>query len=323
MAQLVKLLDYISRYENDLTRYPTQFIRLKRSQWKRMKIQWEKGSEHSMWETEIEDTGPVAKKNLKTLLRKFSIRKDNTDEELDASLAIKSEDEFSFDSTIIYTPKTEEQLRKLYLDHLFHFQLKWASSTLIDKSKVDVKFMHDSLLRSLTQQLPDSFLLFYNPILKLKKAPIELDIIIVTPVECMCISVLEKEDLAAYIGSGDRFWTKKTGENELKLLNPLISLNRNEKIISKILYDKGIDFPIRKYLISRNGYIDCPNTAFDVKIIDKRNYASWFSSLTRFSTPLKLTQFKTAQALLDVGQTTAMSRFFEFDDSKEGNNPIE
>ena len=43
MAQLVKLADYISRYENDLTRYPTQFIRLKRYQWKRIKNQWEHG----------------------------------------------------------------------------------------------------------------------------------------------------------------------------------------------------------------------------------------------------------------------------------------
>ena len=38
MAQLVKLLDYVSRYENDLSRYPTQYIRLKKYQWERMKI---------------------------------------------------------------------------------------------------------------------------------------------------------------------------------------------------------------------------------------------------------------------------------------------
>ena len=53
--------------------------------------------------------------------------------------------------------------------------------------------------------------MFYYPILLLKKAPVELDIIIVTPVECMCITVLEEEDVAAFIGSGDRFWLRKSG----------------------------------------------------------------------------------------------------------------
>ena len=31
MAQLVKLQDYISRYQIDLARYPTQFVRLKKT----------------------------------------------------------------------------------------------------------------------------------------------------------------------------------------------------------------------------------------------------------------------------------------------------
>lgn len=30
MAQLVKIQDYISRYQIDLARYPTQFVRLKK-----------------------------------------------------------------------------------------------------------------------------------------------------------------------------------------------------------------------------------------------------------------------------------------------------
>ena len=55
MAQLVKLLDYISRYENDFTRYPTQYIRLKKYQWERMKTQWENGADLSEWQQEIEE----------------------------------------------------------------------------------------------------------------------------------------------------------------------------------------------------------------------------------------------------------------------------
>ena len=40
MAQLVKLQDYVSRYQVDLKRYPTQFVRLKKQQWDRTKEEW-------------------------------------------------------------------------------------------------------------------------------------------------------------------------------------------------------------------------------------------------------------------------------------------
>lgn len=311
MAQLVKLLDYISRYENDLTRYPNQFLRLKRYQWDRMKIQWETGSDHSMWE-QVPEEEVKERKGFSSLFRFFGSRKDEQEavevQEIENS---EEEDDFGFSPNIVYTPDTIEQLRKLYLDQLFHFQMKWASSTLMDKSRIDPKYMRDSLLRSFTQSLPDSYLLFYHPIIKLQKAPVELDIVIVTPVECMCITVLEEEDLAAFSGSSNRFWTKRSRDKESKLLNPLISLNRMGKIVAQLFHEKEINFPIKKYLISRNGYIDYPTSAFDVKVVDRRTYDAWFSSISSITTPLKFAQFQAAQAILDVGQTTAMSRLFE------------
>lgn len=312
MAQLVKLLDYISRYENDLTRYPNQFLRLKRYHWDRMKIQWEQGSEHTMWEQVSEEK---EKKGLSSLLRFFSPRQEEQEDFETEELV--EEDDFGFNPNIVHAPDTIEQLYKLYLDQLFHFQIKWASSTLVDKSRVAPKYMRDSLLRSFAQELPDSYLLFYNPIIKLQKAPVELDIIIVTPVECMCITVLEEEDLAAFIGSSDRFWTKRFRDKESKLLNPLISLNRMGKIVSQLFKEKGTDFPIKKYLISRNSYIDYPTSAFDVKVIDRRTYAEWFSSIGALTTPLKFAQFQAAQIILDVGQTTAVSQLFEHEEDGE------
>ena len=314
MAQLVKLLDYVSRYEQDLTRYPSQYIRLKRYQWERMKTQWESGADLSEWRREMEEVEePEESKWFSPLLRVFGQRKDveaeqnhsNGEEE-----KISEEDDFGFSLNVIHNPSTLEQLRKVYLDQLFHFQIKWASSTIMDKSRVDSRFLRDTLLRSFAQQLPDNYLLFYYPILLLKKAPVELDIIILTPVECMCITVLEQQDVAAFSGSGDRFWLKKLGEKETKLLSPLIALNRTEKIISGIFKAQEIDFPVRKYLISRNGYIDHPGSAFDVDIIDRRAYDNWFSSLKKMSVPMKSTQFKAGQAILDLGQTTSISRLF-------------
>ena len=39
------------------------------------------------------------------------------------------------------------------------------------KSQLDPRFMRDSLLRSFTQQLPDSYLLFYYPDLEGEESP--------------------------------------------------------------------------------------------------------------------------------------------------------
>ncbi|NYF25216.1 nuclease-related domain-containing protein [Sporosarcina sp. JAI121] len=319
MAQLVKLLDYVSRYEHDLTRYPSQYIRLKRYQWERMRIQWESGADLSEWQQgkEVAVEEPEEGKWFSPLVRLFGQRRTTLAEQEPG----KSEDDtndinddFGFTPNLVHTPSSIEQLRRLYLDQLFHFQIKWASSTLREKSKVDSRFLRDSLLRSFAQQLPDNYLLFYYPILLLKKAPVELDIIIVTPVECLCITMLESENLAAYSGNGDRFWVKKTGNNESKILSPLIALNRTEKIISSIFKAEAIDFPIRKYLISRNGYIDHPGSAFDVEIIDRRFYDEWFSGLLKLSVPMKSIQFKAAKSILNVGQTTSMSRLFSEED---------
>lgn len=317
MAQLVKLHDYISRYETDLTRYPTQFVRLKQNQWKRMKIQWETSSNHSMWEDNIQDVVPVEKSQLASFFRFFGLRKEEVDLNESTVDIVEEEDDFGFAATMAYKPESIDKLHTLYLDQIFHFQLKWASSTLTELSRVNPKYMRDSLLRTFLQKLPDSYLVFYNPVIRLQKATVDLDIVIITPVECMCITVLEEEDLTAFVGSGKRFWTAKLGNNETKILNPLLSLNRMEKIVSRLFSEKDVDFPVKKYLLSRNGYIDYPVSPFDVEIVDRRSYDEWFSSIRMLSTPLKFSQFQGAQAILDVGQTNAISRLLE-----DGGEPV-
>jgi hypothetical protein len=322
LAQLVKLLDYVSRYENDLSRYPTQYIRLKKSQWKRMKAQWENGADLSDWRQVPEEPKEQIEEGkwYSPLFRFLGNRKERSVEVESAETVTDRQEEmegFDFNPNIIYHPDNEEQLRKLYVDQLFHFQLKWASSTMMEKSNLDASFMRDPLLRSFTQQLPDSYLLFYYPILKVKKAPVELDILLITPIECLCITVLEDENAAAFIGDGERFWTKKIGDRESKILNPLIALNRMEKIVSGIFMAENIDFPIKKLVISRNGYIDYPGMPYDTDVIDRKTYETWFTSLRRSTVPMKFKQFKAAQAILDVGQTTAVSRLFDEQNEQE------
>lgn len=281
MAQLVKMQDYISRYQIDLARYPTQFVRLKKSQWDRVKYQWQTGEEIVQWEhIEVEPEEELIEKARFSFLKKLlpirqkeieaedDIETINVSTELDEDMIPEEESTLHFEPNIVYHPQTLEELKRMFMDQFFHFQLKWASSTTREKSYVDPKFMRDTLLRSLLQNLPDSYLIFYRPILRLKKAPVELEILILTPVDCYIVRVLEEEDHAVYIADGERFWTKKVGKYDKKTLSPMIDLQRTEMIINKLFELEGIEMPIRKVILSRNGYIDYPGSVYGLQFVE-------------------------------------------------------
>ncbi|WP_348775008.1 hypothetical protein [Psychrobacillus sp. NEAU-3TGS] len=162
MAQLVKLQDYVSRYEKDLKRYPTQFIRLKKQQWERTKEEFEKGAFHNNWmDTEEEKIEEPEKKSFFSKL--FHRNKEESSEIEEVNSISDEPTPLFFEPKIVYEPQTKEDLKRMYLDQLFHFQIKWASSTLREKSYVDPKFMRDTLLRTFMQTLPDNY--FYSIIL--------------------------------------------------------------------------------------------------------------------------------------------------------------
>lgn len=331
MAQLIKLQDYISRYEIDLARYPTQFIRLKQNQWERIKYQWQTGETIERWEHIEEEVKEEKKKSLFQKL--FPFKKDvevfeeeqediekvniSNDWAVEENAYQEEDTTLIFEPNLVYTPKTLEELKKMFIDQFFHFQMKWASSTLREKSYVDPKFMRDTLLRSMLQTLPDNYLVFYYPILRVKKAPIELDIIIMTPTECLCITVLEQESQAVYIANSERFWLKKVGKNEKKVLSPLIQLNRMEKVIEQIFQQNQIELPIRKVLLTRNGYIDYPGTMYGVSFVDKRKFPEWMGQLARSVSPMKHMQIRGAQSILNTVQTTSFHRDIWNTENKE------
>ncbi|MER2048341.1 MAG: nuclease-related domain-containing protein [Solibacillus sp.] len=329
MAQLIKLQDYISRYEIDLARYPTQFIRLKQNQWERIKYQWQTGETIERWEHIEEEVQEEKKKSLFQKL--FPFKKDVPEEEQEDIEKVTISNEWAtegdshqeedttlnFEPNLVYTPKTLEELKKMFIDQFFHFQMKWASSTLREKSYVDPKFMRDTLLRSMLQTLPDNYLVFYYPILRVKKAPIELDIIIMTPTECLCITVLEQESQAVYIANSERFWLKKDGKNEKKVLSPLIQLNRMEKVVEQIFHQNNIELPIRKVLLTRNGYIDYPGTMYGISFVDKRKFPEWMAQLKHSVSPMKHMQIRGAQAILNTVQTTSFHRDIWNTENKE------
>ena len=297
LGQLVKLQDYISRYEADIFMYPSRFIRLKRKQWERKKFLWENG----VFPTEEESPGEIPVREPKN--KKWGIL---------GRIRGKRETPLPGESlprmVLPYTPKTLTKLKQQFLDELYPTQILWASSTLTERSFVDASFYGEGQLKFLLQRLPDTFLLFYRPIFLLKNAPVETESVLVTPTELYVLSFLEEEDESVFIGSENRFWEKRLGDRKKKRLNPLVHLNRTENIVKGILHHHGIHFPIFKLIFCRNGYIDYPAVPFGIELVDKRSVEHWLERMRKLPSPLKHDQLLAAKALLDHCKTTAVDR---------------
>jgi hypothetical protein len=314
MGQLIKLQDYVSRYEQDIFTYPSRFVRLKKQQWERTKENWEmEGLDASNLTLQppsdwIEEdlNHPLFFQKLKGLFRKNH----NDDQPLtEQEEVVKNvEDPLEFSASFDHKPQTVDELKRQFLDQLYRFQLKWASSTLTEKSNLPSKFYYEENLKFFLQRFPDTFLVLYHPIFLLKKAPVEVDVILLTPTDVWCITFLEEENSAVFVGSNERFWLKRGQKEEKKVLNPLLSLNRTERIIRNIFKLHEIELPVHKLIISRNGYIDYPTPPFDVKFAEGRNFEQWFHSMRSLKSPLKHIQLKAAESLLQYCQTTSIRR---------------
>lgn len=307
MGQLIKLQDYVSRYEMDLFRYPSQYVRLKKQQWDKLEETWVSGPYH-LEEAPMGVTENLAEKKSETFKRlKNLFNKDRHNQE-DLFLKEEKPDEFQFSPIFSFKPDTKEDLKQLFLDQLLKFQMKWASSTIYEKSFVDQKYFRDERLKYFLQRFPDTFLFLYEPIFLLKKAPLEMDVIVISPTEVWCLTFLEEENEAVYLGSNDRFWLKRANKIEKKILNPLISLNRMGNIVKQLFGNYQIELPVKKGIICRNGYIDYPTSPFDVSLLEKREYPKWFERQRSQHSPLKHGQLKAAKILLDYCQTSCAKR---------------
>ena len=81
-----------------------------------------------------------------------------------------------------------------------------------------------------------------------------------------------------------------------------------ESILGQIFQKQEVELPIKKVILSRNGYIDYPGNSYQTEFIDTRKFPEWFLSLKSSHSPMKHMQFKAAQAILDLVQTTSYSR---------------
>ncbi|OXS59389.1 hypothetical protein B0G93_1116 [Bacillus sp. V-88] len=305
MAQLIKLQDYVSRYETDLYRYPSQFVRLKKQQWEKMKQHWENGDLPKP-SPAVEELADEEKNSMKDKL--FSLFKKKEDENEEETIPQPSDEDLHLDMDAGQDIHSEEELKASFLNLVFDFQLRWASSTITEKSYVDNSYHYDERLRYLLQRFPDNIFVMYNPVLKIKNAPVELETVLITPTGIWCLTFLEFEEGTAYIGSGERFWVKKWGDREEKVLNPLIGLKRMERIVHQIIRYAGVELPIYQAVISRNGYIDYPLSPVGIQFLDKRIHHEWFQQQRSSSSPIKSVQLKAAQAIMEYCQTTSFKR---------------
>ncbi|MFA1820268.1 NERD domain-containing protein [Virgibacillus oceani] len=291
LAQLIKLQDYISRYEWDAYRYPSQYIRLKKDQWEKLHHLWEnpekepeKREEESEQESALTRIKSVFKRNKES---PFPLEEMESEEKL---------------------PETEQELKQHFLDKLLHFQLKWATSTVTDASFMDKTYYTDPVLKYFLQRFPDTYLIMFYPIFSIKNAPVDGEIIMISPLGVEIIYLAEAEEEATIMAGDERTWLIETEKEQRKLLNPLISLKRTEKIIRSIFHAEKHDFDIQKTILSRVNPIVFAQEPYQTKIVGKQQYEKWFQEKRQLDSPLKSNQLKASEALLKFCQTTSVKR---------------
>lgn len=302
LAQLIKLQSCISRYEMDLYRYQSQFLRLKKQQWLKLKQAYEK-NEFERFLVPQTETADLLDRSVETnnFLQKVKNRLGKKEETLSIDVTIEDADEKTDSMEFIFqsAPKSLHDLKITFMTHIFQFQMTWATSTIREKSFVDSTYYEDEKLLELLQKLPDQHLIMYNPVFKMKNASVSLDPILISPREIVCIHYLEEENHDVFEGSNERFWRINPGDEEgKKRLSPLISVNRTSTIVKQLLKTNNVELEVKKVLVCRNGFIEYPSAPFDLTIADKRSFTEWFQIYRQSTTPIKHDQLKAAEILL-------------------------
>ncbi|KGP90198.1 hypothetical protein N780_06530 [Pontibacillus chungwhensis BH030062] len=269
MAQLIKLQDYVSRYSTDPYRYPGQFIRLKQGNWKKLKSLWDR-------RFELEDT--------------------------DYREALSS---FIYNGSV---PNNEQEVKQYFLDGLLPFQLKWASRSLTEMSFLDGMYEQDETLRYFLQRFPDTFLLLYEPIFRIKKAPIETDSIIIHPQGIYCVKLINETEGTTLIPGDERSWYKEESNVRTRFLSPLISLKRTSRIVQSILKAHSIDYPVKQLVLSPENKIEFNLEPYQTEYVGQDEYQEWFEQMRSFKSPLKYQQMKVMATLLHYTQFTSVKR---------------
>ncbi|TMW71779.1 hypothetical protein [Alteribacter natronophilus] len=304
MAQLVKLADYISRYETDLHRYSSRYPRLKTERWERLKHNWETERKKplirdyeeivtSSWGMEA---GSVWKRMVKQV--PFLRRKNVTKEETDGGRDV------SFNRPV----SSLDSLARSFREELYQFQLSWASSTISETSAISSRFEQDTLLARMVKDLPDTYFILYSPVFRVRQAEVELGVIIITPVEIWLLQPLDGDEHTIYSPLNERFWNRQSRSGTEKIIHPGTALKRMASVVKEILQEQGHPAKLKPALVAKNSFIDIPDNNRIYRIIDKRSFPGWFEQMRKNHSPIKSDQLKVTNTLLDYCVTYAAER---------------
>lgn len=289
MAQLVKLYDYISRYESNPYHYPSQYIRLKKENWRKLQDRWLSEVNSSSKIVQESESEPKKSKWLP-----FNRNQQTAEQHTNLNNPP--------------LPNTEAQLKQYFLNQLYPIQLKWATSTISHESFTKVSLRDKETLKYFLQRFPDIYFLMYHPVFNIKKAPIDAEIILISPFDIEIISFIHEHAEATILATNDRKWTVESETNQKSILSPVISLKRTDQIIKSILQTNNIKIPIKKSIISYNNHILYTTEPYQTNIIGKQDYPKWFEQKRALTSSLKSVQLKAMEALLSHCQTNAVRR---------------
>ncbi|MCA0972752.1 NERD domain-containing protein [Halobacillus litoralis] len=304
MAQLIKLQDYTSRYESNIYQYPAQYIRLKKENWNKMKHLYEQGMlqqpqepVESSWNHEEKKQGW---KKFFQKEEKQSLTNEEMEKEVNDDL-----------------PQTMEELKKYFLDGLFPFQLKWASTTLREKSFVDRSYKEDDRLKYFLQRFPDTYFLMYHPIVVLRQAEMEALPILISPHGIEIIYYMEGQVNGIVEPNSENSWFVEQGDVRSKVLSPLFALQRTESFVKSVWKAYDLNFPVQKVVLAPDLFVKESQEPYSTRYIGRERYEAWLHEKRKLVSPLKHDQLKAADALLKHCQTTSFKRPEWDEDPKE------
>lgn len=305
LAQLIKLEDYVSRYEWDLYRYSSQYIKLKKERWKELHTEWELAKQNGLFD-DVPDFHDEIEKQPK--VHKWNIFKRKQRQKITSETLIEEQEADKADLYRKLRLMSETDLKQYFLDELYPFQLKWATSTLSRVSNVHGKYQKHPHLKYFLQRFPDTYFLMYRPIFDIQNAAVEADIVLINPIGIEIISFIDLPKGHTIMAGDERTWHIEANDRRERMLNPSISLRRTEKFIQGMLHKDSIEFPIRKTILSRTNQIISATAPYKTNIVDYTSYPNWFAERQRLRSPIKNIQLKAADAILKHCQTDAVTR---------------
>lgn len=290
MAQLLKIEDCVSRYEQDVYRYTGQYIRLKSDRWKRVKANWE----NEKLSAQVEQ--PPSSEDEPTNKKWWQRKDDNSEKD-----AMDTYDRPR-------TPITLPALKKNFKDELLEFQLKWASSTIRERSRVGKEILSDPFLRYLLMDLPDNYLVLYKPIIQMKKAEAQLDVLLIGPDTIHAIVLLDARKGDVVHPSQGRFWELERKGEMLKTISPIASIQRMNYFIESVIDTKETEMKISYTILAQQSFINRGSIPPYIQVIDQTSYDQWAQAIKRQPSPIKAKQLKAAKQIMEKCVTTAYLR---------------